>query len=279
MANAARAQALGSDLRTHRKRAGLSLDRAAEIAGLSRAKVSRIELAEQGITEADVSALLVALGVPKDEKDRLQRMARQLDEPAWWEVHAGVTAQLAALIHAEQQATRITYVTPTVVPGLLQTRAYTRAIYEAEGLGDEQTDEAIAVRQHRQGILERSSPTELVAYVDESVLLRPVGGPETAAEQLRYLLKVSERPNISVRILSLAVGAHVGLDGMFSVLDMPNGKTTVHIETRNAGALLDEEPDVTPFKDTIRSLSEVALDHSDTSEMLAAYLRQHESSL
>ncbi|SDK49665.1 Helix-turn-helix domain-containing protein [Actinopolyspora mzabensis] len=279
MANAARAQALGSDLRAHRKRAGLSLDRAAEIAGLSRAKVGRIELAEQGITEADVSALLVALGVSKAEKDRLQRMARQLDEPAWWEVHTGVTSQLASLIYAEQQATCITYVTPTVVPGLLQTRAYTRAVYEAAGLSDEQIDEAVAVRQHRQGILERSSPVELVVYMDESVLLRPVGGAETAAEQLRYIIKVNERANISVRVLPLALGMHVGLDGMFSVLDMSNGNTTVHVETRNAGAMLDEEPDVRPFKTTIRALSEVALDYFDTSEMLAGYLKQHEGSL
>ncbi|WP_084792216.1 helix-turn-helix domain-containing protein [Actinopolyspora mortivallis] len=276
MPTSPRAQALSKELKQARNERGLTVRALADMLGWSHARVSRIENARQGITVEDVSTLLGYLRVASDDRDRLIKMTRELHEPAWWEVHRGVNSQLASLIDAEQRAHRITYVTPTLVPGLLQTRAYSRAIYEAAGLTDEEIDDAVAVRQHRQGIIERSSPTELVAYLDESVLQRPAGSRDTAAEQLRYLAKVSERNNISVRVLPLSVGVHVGLDGMFSVITMPNGSSTVHIEAPNAGVLLSDPDDVRPYERMLSRLDESALSAADSTKLLSEYVQHHE---
>ncbi|PRW61733.1 helix-turn-helix domain-containing protein [Actinopolyspora mortivallis] len=276
MPTSPRAQALSKELKQARKERGLTVRALADMLGWSHARVSRIENAKQGITVEDVSTLLGYLRVASHDRDRLIKMTRDLNEPAWWEVHRGVNSQLASLIDAEQRAHRITYVTPTLVPGLLQTRAYSRAIYEAAGFTDEEIDDAVAVRQHRQGIIERSSPTELVAYVDESVLQRPAGSRDTAAEQLRYLTKVNERANISIRVLPLTVGVHVGLDGMFSVIAMPNGSSTVHIEAPNAGVLLSDPDDVRPYERMITRLGESALSAADSMRLLSEYVQHHE---
>ncbi|ASU79768.1 XRE family transcriptional regulator [Actinopolyspora erythraea] len=276
MPTSPRAQALSKELKQARKERGLTVRALADMLGWSHARVSRIENAKQGITVEDVSTLLGYLRLASRDRDRLIKMTRDLNEPAWWEVHKGVNSQLASLIDAEQRALSITYVTPTLVPGLLQTRAYSRAIYEAAGFTDEEVDEAVAVRQHRQGIIERSSPTELVAYMDESVLQRPAGSRDIAAEQLRYLIKVNERDNVAIRVLPLTVGVHVGLDGMFSVIAMPNGGSTVHIEAPNAGVLLSEPDDVRPYERMLTRLEESALSAADSMRLLSEYVQYHE---
>ncbi|SFE63704.1 Helix-turn-helix domain-containing protein [Actinopolyspora alba] len=276
MPTSPRAQALSKELKQARQERGLTVRALADMLGWSHARVSRIENAKQGITVEDVSTLLGYLRLESRDRDRLIKMTRDLNEPAWWEVHKGVNSQLASLIDAEQRALRITYVTPTLVPGLLQTRAYSRAVYEAAGFTDQEIDDAVAVRQHRQGIIERSSPTELVTYMDESVLQRPAGSRDTATEQLRYLTKVNERDNVSIRVLPLTVGVHVGLDGMFSVIAMPNGSSTVHIEAPNAGVLLSDPDDVRPYERMLTRLGESALSVADSMKLLSEYVRYHE---
>ncbi|SFT86264.1 Helix-turn-helix domain-containing protein [Actinopolyspora lacussalsi subsp. righensis] len=276
MPTSPRAQALSKELKQARTERGLTVRALADRLGWSHARVSRIENAKQGITVEDVSTLLGYLRLASHDRDRLIKMTRDLNEPAWWEVHKGVNSQLASLIDAEQRALRITYVTPTLVPGLLQTRAYSRAVYEAAGFADQEIDDAVAVRQHRQGIIERSSPTELVTYMDESVLQRPTGSRDTAAEQLRYLTKVNERDNVLIRVLPLTVGVHVGLDGMFSIIAMPNGSSTVHIEAPNAGVLLSEHEDVQPYESMLTKVEESALSAADSMKLLSEYVRYHE---
>lgn len=273
MSQTPRARALGQQLRQHREQLRLSLVETAEAVGWSKAKVSRVERAEQAITEADVSALLVPLKVRGAEREQLLKMARELDQPVWWETKTGLPVVLTGLIDAEQRAESITEVATTLVPGLLQTRAYSRALFEDAEAPN--IAEAIAVRQTRQDVLEKRNPVKYTAYIDETVLLRPVGGHETAAEQLRYLLAVGQRPNVTIRVLPLGLGVHRGLDGQFTVLHLPGDVVHVNAEASNAGFLLDKPDDVAPFMKTLELLAPKALAPEDSAGYVEFHANKH----
>lgn len=269
-----RARALGRELRSKRVATGKSLEAIGKEVGWSRAKVSRVELAEQGITEADVSALLVALGVVGPEREQLLKMTRELDQPVWWETRHGLPAVLTELIEVEQRAQAITDVASTLVPGLLQTRAYSRALLD-ESMPAHQIADAVAVRQTRQDVLERSDPVQFTAYLDEAVLIRPVGSHMTTAEQLRHLLSVGRRPNVAIHVLPLELGVHRGLDGQFMLLELPNGTLSVHAEASNAGFLLDEADEVKPFVETVGHIGHKALNVSDSASIIEQHADDH----
>ncbi|WP_132489945.1 DUF5753 domain-containing protein [Saccharopolyspora elongata] len=202
--------------------------------------------------------------------------ARELDQPAWWELHSGLPSQLRALIDAEQRAARITYVSTSYLPGLLQTRSYSRAIFEVGEQTEREVEEAVAVRQSRQGVLDKANPAELLAFLDETVLMRPVGGPAVAADQLRFVLKSMTQPNIEVRVLPLELGAHMGLDGVFSILEFPHANSHVYVEAPNAGAMVSEPEDVDPFHRAVDRLAQVALDEAESAQVIDEHAERME---
>lgn len=276
MSNAPRARALAKELRAARKEAGLSMRLVGQQLDWSEAKVSRVENAKQGLTEADVSAILAVLRVTGCDRERLLKLAREIDQPAWWELGRDLPEQLTALIDAERRATHITDVTLNLVPGLLQTRSYTRAVMEASGVGPQDADDMVSIRQVRQGILSSHDPTTLRCFIDEAVFSRPIGGPRVMAEQLRHVLSASEDQNVSVQVLPLALGAHAGLAGTFFLLDFVKAKSVVYLEARSSGAFLDEPEDVALFQDAVERLTKVAADPVESGKMVGEYLKQYE---
>ncbi|MEV0055439.1 helix-turn-helix transcriptional regulator [Saccharopolyspora shandongensis] len=119
MSDTPRARALAKELRAARNAAGLTARELARVLGWSEAKVSRIETARRGILVQNVEAMLGVLGMKGEDRERLLKMARDIREPAWWELGRDLPQQLTALIDAEQRAKRITNVSLNLVPGLL----------------------------------------------------------------------------------------------------------------------------------------------------------------
>ncbi|WP_258345478.1 helix-turn-helix domain-containing protein [Saccharopolyspora gregorii] len=277
MSNTSRARALAKELRAARQEVGLSMKLVGQQLGWSEAKVSRVENAKQGIQEADVSAMLAVLRVTGSDRERLLKMAREIDQPAWWELGRSLPEQLTALIDAEQRAVRITDVTLNLLPGLLQTRAYTRAVMEASGLPADESDAMVSIRQVRQGILSNSDPTELRCLIDEAALVRPVGGPRVMAEQLRWIVSSAAQPNISVQVLPLALGAHAGLAGTFVLLEFVKARDVIYLEARSSGAFIDEPEDVALFTDAVSRVETLAFSPSASTEILEQYIRKYES--
>jgi transcriptional regulator with XRE-family HTH domain len=276
MVNTPRERALANELRAARKACGMTLERLGTVVEWSRAKVGRVETAERGVTEGDVATLLAGLGVTGDDRERLLKMARELDQPAWWELHKGLASQITALIDAEQRAVRITEATLAYVPGLLQTRAYSQAIFEIGNKTPAEIDDAVNVRRVRQGVLYKADPVEFLAFMDEAVLNRPVGGPLVAAEQLRHIVKEAERPNITVRVLPSSLGAHLGLDGTFSLLEFARSKPNIYVGGQNAGLVLDDPDEATPYRTTIATLASVALTPEESVQLIATYAAKFE---
>lgn len=275
-----RARALGRELRAAREVAGHScrslaalLNGGAEAGRLdwSSSKVSRCERGLYRPSEPEVAAICALLGVIGNDLRRLLKLARELDQPAWWEFGLELSSQFTALVDAEQRATGITQSAVLVVPGLLQVRGYTRAVLADLGYSPNEIEERVNVRQVRQGILSRSDPVEYTVFLDESALARPMGGREVMAEQLRHVRNEMERPTITVRVVPFEAGAHRSLDGGFLLLEFVRDRPVVSIEQIHSSALLSEPQDVESFMPVVRNLHEIALSEPASRSFIEKY--------
>ncbi|SCG59897.1 helix-turn-helix domain-containing protein [Micromonospora coxensis] len=141
----------------------------------------------------------------------------------------------------EQQATRLRAFEACLVPGLLQTESYARAVISAGGLNAPAiVDELVAVRMERQQLLRRDEPPHCVFVLDEAALHRPVGGPVVLDEQLGRLLELAESPFLRLHVIPLAVGEHVGLGGGFVLAELPDGDRALYLENAARGHVVDD---------------------------------------
>ncbi|MGW1278885.1 helix-turn-helix domain-containing protein [Streptomyces tsukubensis] len=195
---------LGDELRFHRERLGYTLSEAAEVIRASTSKVSRLERGESPAKPRDVHDLAVFYGLSREERGQLEQLVAQVLNADLYERFADVTPHyLKRLIRLEATARRISVFEPRVVPGLLQTGDYARAmvrLVEDVPLSDADVERVVALRQERQVRLGRGAPA-LVAVICEDVLYRPYGGPRVMAEQVEFLLRATGEYRVNVRIL------------------------------------------------------------------------------
>ena len=128
-----RIRGVGTELRELRKVSRLTLRDVAEQLGWQASKVSRVETGKQGLTVEDMASLLVVYGVTGEDRRRLLGLAERSKEPGWWEVGGGLSKESRTMIQLESDATRIVNFQPLLVPGLLQTADYARAVMKACG--------------------------------------------------------------------------------------------------------------------------------------------------
>lgn len=184
---------LGMELRHHREKAGLSLEKAGAVLGWSANTMSRLERGLRPDTTTDeVSAILAAIGVMGADRDRTMRMARG-ELGGWWEkTSADLSDQARTYLAFENRASRIIDVEPLLVPGLLQTAEYTHALLVAFGLNKSLIPGRIARRMNRQQLLRRLNSPELLFVVAEHALRQPIGGRGVMARQLRHMADQAE---------------------------------------------------------------------------------------
>jgi transcriptional regulator with XRE-family HTH domain len=152
---------------------------------------------------------------------------------------------VADLIDREQEADSIRWFSVDLVPGLLQTEDYARALMAARlRITPEEIEERVAERMKRQEVLGRQNPPLVLAIIDEAALQRPVGGHHVMAEQVRRLIETGGGPNIKITILPLATGAHEGLSGAFGILDFTDRPSVGYQEGSVRGLSLTEREDV-----------------------------------
>lgn len=148
-----------------------------------------------------------------------------------------------------------------VVPGLLQTKAYARAVLSVgRTLGsDEQLEERVTVRMGRQVRLTSPDRPELWVVLDEAVLRRPVGGQAVMREQLERLLETSTEAHITVQVLPFDQGEHDVMGGSLTVLTMPDGSEVAYTEGAHYGQLIEDPDEVRSFALTYDRLRAAAL--------------------
>ncbi len=217
--------------------------RGADVAGAlgwSESKLSRIETARTGISEPDLERLLSAYAARPDERQRLRNLARRGRGRVWWTPYrSSVPAPYDEYVALEAEAVVMCEWETQVVPGLLQTDEYARAVIEVGAdIGDAETiRRRLALRMARQTVLVRDPPPRLSVVLDAALLHREVGGPEVLQRQLHRLYEASTQPGIEIRVLPFSAGAHAALSESFMILDFAAGARgpVVHSEGLTGG--------------------------------------------
>lgn len=273
-----RTRALGDELRRIREARGATLAQVEEALSRSSGWLSRIETGKRKMPSIpDVKALLDHYGITDEAtRESLIEITRQARTRGWWNTYRGAIPEgYLSYVSFEAGASKIYTATPAIVPGLLQTADYARAVIGSgglrRGLTVEQVEHRVEVRARRQQLLTRETPVALRAVIDESALSRGVGGPKVMREQLAYLLEIAEQPNVAIQIVPLSAGAHAAVTCGFTILEFASEvRDIVAIETLVGSLFIEEAAEVDPHVEAFRDLHSAALDEPDSLAMIAA---------
>lgn len=249
-----RSRDLGTELARIRKAAGLDAKVLAEKLGWPGSKLSRIEQGKQGIEDLELVALLSVCDALGDNMTRLITLSRESNQDSWLQMFGAPRTEHTRTIAAEEsRATAITCYSFGVVPGLLQTEAYIRALMRPT------VDELVARRLARQEILRGPRSVAGTFFVEEQALRRSIGGAAAMHDQMMHLLFLSEWRSITIRVVPTSAGSHAGIDGSFFLLDNSEAKPLVYLETRVANIWLEGPVQVTAYQAVVEELTTVAL--------------------
>ena len=201
---------LGAELRRARLAAGFSSQEVlAARLGFDRSVVAKAETGERPPTADVLTAWCAACQLDEDLFGRLASLARRADGPvpSWFE----------NWLRAEGEAHTLRVWQPLIIPGLLQTPEYARALFLVAGADETKAEELVALRLERQSILDRQDPPHVVVVLDEPVLHRLIGSPAIMYEQLAHVAATAERPSISIEVVPASTGANAGLSGGFQI--------------------------------------------------------------
>ncbi|MFF5370492.1 helix-turn-helix domain-containing protein [Streptomyces sp. NPDC013187] len=275
---AVRRRKLGAELRALRSSAGLTSGEAARLVGWHQSKVSRIETGTSGVKPADVRLLLDAYGVTDSQlREVLMALAGAEDSGGrhhWWHAYRGVLPPTYRdFISLESQAGAMRTLETTVVPGLLQTPEYARAVTSAavEGLPEDRLDTLVEVRLARQDVLRADPPLELSAVLDEAVLRREVGGPGVMARQLERLVEAARLPQVRLQVLPFAAGAHIGVTGPFVIFSFSSTSDldVVVLDHLTSSLYLERKEDLQAYTEAFNALQIHALSPEDSLDFIA----------
>jgi len=266
---------IGLELSRHRKLADMTLEQVAEMLGVSASTLSRLENGKREPTSEEVAAILAVLGVTGGERDRLLDMARGGTGSSGMVEHSNPTVQSRTYLTFETQAMVITNFEPLLVPGLAQTTEYAHAVISAIQVDEDDPDiEArVARRMARHAILTRKRPPQFNVIMTELALRQPIGGAKAMARQVRSLIDLADRDNVSLRLIPMSTPTHAGLMGQFVMLEFTSHPTVAFIEARTTGLFRDDLDEVALYRLTVEKLTAAALDKAGSVELMRSIAR------
>lgn len=266
-----RSRELGDGLRLAMEQAQLNGKQIADRLGWSESKVSRLLTGKRGATEVEVAEFLVTCGARSEERDHLISLCKDQNTKSWFQQFGPrLPTHIRTYTEHENKATRIIDFQPLVIPGILQTGEYARALFARSATVPEiEIEERVAARAARQIIFSREEPAKFIFIVHEFVLRLPVGGSEVMSEQLHHLLRMSVRPYIDIRVVPARFGAHAGSAGAVKLLESPEYRPVVYVEGENNGLFLEKPDEVTAYRNVLRDLAKAALDGEESKEVIA----------
>ncbi len=265
-----RRRRLASELRRFRELAELTIEEVGEKLECSASKISRIETGHVGVTPRDVRDLLELYGVEEDRRQAFVQLAREARQKGWW--HAYTEVFTGSFVGLETDASSLHTHQALLVPGLLQTEDYTRAVIRAirPDVEEAEVDKRVKGRLARQRLLTEPHPPEYWAVLDEAVLHRVTGGPEVMHAQLTRLVQAAALPNVTLQVVPFGAGAHAGMEAPFLILGFPEqaDPDVVYVENTTSGVYLEQPSDVRRYTLMFDHLRAAALKPDDTVDLV-----------
>ncbi|WP_411121557.1 helix-turn-helix domain-containing protein [Streptomyces sp. x-19] len=275
---------LGGELLKLRTAKGLTQPQAAEHLTATQTKIAKIERGVVPVRDPDLHTLCDLYGVerPSPARDRLVALAKADRErrkaKGWWEEYTDL-GDLLEYIQLEAGATRIRTFQNQLVPGLLQTPEYARAVTVADDVWEDpdEVDQFVAARIGRQGRLTDDNPLELWAILSEAALRQQVGGPSVMQGQLERLLDASSTPNVKLQMWPFEAAAHASMTGPFVIVgfEEPAALDVVYVETAGSRLWLESEDDANRHRGLFDSVRRKALSPEDTRARLASLFKEY----
>jgi len=233
-----------------------------------------METGRIGARPGDVRELLEIYGVIGAEADSLVQLARDARRKGWWHAYGRVLPPwFEAYVGLESDAARLHDFQPSVVPGLLQTEDYARAVIRDGPYAGcaEDIDQQVALRMRRQAVLDEPRPPQVQVVLSESVLWVQVGGPAVMRAQLLRLAGLAAGPDLTIQILPLRATAHAQPAGPFTMLEFadPADPTVVYLEHLTGSLLLEDVQEVRRYRAMFDHLRAEALGPGPSADLIA----------
>ncbi|MEQ4304853.1 helix-turn-helix transcriptional regulator [Plantactinospora sp. B6F1] len=260
---------LGAQIKRIREEANVTAEQAAEIIEVSPSTMRRIEQGRVGIKGPALNALLDRYGVTDPElRETLLTMARSGKQRGWWAKYGDLPPTYRQYIGLESAAHEVQNFETLVVPGLLQTEDYARAMTSEDAFQPtpEAIERRVAVRMERQKLI-KDGTLRLVAVMDEAVLHRQIGGPQVMHAQLTAMLDAAKLWNVTLQVIPFREGAYASMLSSFHILTFTDGPGVVYIEGLT-GDLYAEGEDVRRCTVVFNALRASALSASDSAAMI-----------
>ena len=261
---------VGARLRAIRKeRTELSLEAAAKVLGWGLATMSRTENGQRRISTEDVAMVLTAYRIPAAEREDVIAEARAENASGWWDRPLpGVPSEMGTLASYEADANSLTNWAVSLVPGLLQTEDYAMALMLSQDWPQDVAELRWVARRRRQKVL---GTVDYGAYISETALRTPFGGPEGHKKQLKHLLDARDR-GITVRVVPqhLPVGL---VSHSWLYMTFPHTGPVVNVEVAGGGVYLHDDQ-AEPYASLITRLDHIALSTRESQTMLRLIMKE-----
>lgn len=265
---------LGRTLRRLREDAKVTRETAARTLDCDVSKISRAEAGKGVPRPLEIKGLLELYRAPADVVENTLRLGKDARRrvsyraPDWAKPYIGL----------EQGADAIRTFQNELVPGLMQTEPYARAVIRAyhPTKDDRETEHMVRTRVQRQQRLLGADPPQLWVILSEAVIHRTVGGPKTMQDQLTRLIKLAERRTIWLHVLPFTAGAHAAMGTSFILLDLPelDGIRIGYVEDLTSAEYLDQAPDVDWYSLAFERLLGAAMGGVETIDLLERVRQQ-----
>jgi transcriptional regulator with XRE-family HTH domain len=272
---------VGAQLRRLREAKGMTREAAGYAIRGSESKISRLELGRVSFKKRDITDLLKLYGIPEEDERTvaLVRLAEEANQPGWWHRYdEAITKWFETYLGLEEAANYIRTYENQFIPGLLQTEDYARAVVSVgmQRAPGEDIEPKVRLRMERQRILERPDPPVIWAVIDEAALRRPMSGRSVMKAQIRHLLDLMKRPNITVQVVPFRQGGHAAESGAFTILrfeekDLPD---VVYLEQLVSALYLDKREHVDRYAEVMVRLAGESPTPEASEELLSKILEQ-----
>lgn len=264
---------LRAELRRARSDAGLTQDQVAQEMDWSLSKVIRIEKGTSNISKNDLEAVfrLYKITDPRRESELIE-LSRAARKPSWWSSYKDIAPnELIEFVEYESAASVIWNFEPQLIPGLLQTEDYARAAIRRFSVGRD-VDKLVELRMRRHEILGRDDAPSLNIVIIEEVAHRGVGGKDIMLAQLRHLIDLAGRPDVTIEVIPYQAGVHPGMHSPFVIhqYEEERDDDVLYVESPLGDLIIrDNEKEIGSYRDRFQDLRDLSLGPDASSTFLA----------